>query len=514
MSMLRSASIGTRLALGFGTILAFMVVLLGLSAWNSSATRHASNEALLAAEKRTELAGTLRSELLQGAVAVRNMGLVSEADDVNRHAAAARNHRAAFAKAREELAPLLRSAEERAVLTAVSELDQKIEPLFKEAVDVSLAFNTEVAVQIISTKIDPLSAQLIQRLGERQNLQTASANAAVAAAEAEAQRSDRLVLAGGAVMLVLAAGLGLALTRSITQPLQRAEEAAGRMAQGDLASALVDEGRDEPARLLRAINDMRLKLAGIVSGVRQGTESIDMAAAEIASGNQDLSARTETQASALQQTAATMHQLADTVKQNASLSVDAQGLAERATQTAAAGQSAVNGVIQTMSAIEDSSKRIVEINAVIDGIAFQTNILALNAAVEAARAGEHGRGFAVVASEVRALAQRTSGAAKEINGLIGAAAERARNGTAIVQSAGQTMGAIMDEVQRVSQIITQISGSSREQAGSLDEVTRAVGDIDNATQQNAALVEEAAAAAQSMREQSGRLTQAVSTFRV
>jgi methyl-accepting chemotaxis protein len=296
--------------------------------------------------------------------------------------------------------------------------------------------------------------------------------------------------------------------------LQRAEEAAGRMAQGDLASALVDEGRDEPARLLRAINDMRLKLAGIVSGVRQGTESIDMAAAEIASGNQDLSARTETQASALQQTAATMHQLADTVKQNASLSVDAQGLAERATQTAAAGQSAVNGVIQTMSAIEDSSKRIVEINAVIDGIAFQTNILALNAAVEAARAGEHGRGFAVVASEVRALAQRTSGAAKEINGLIGAAAERARNGTAIVQSAGQTMGAIMDEVQRVSQIITQISGSSREQAGSLDEVTRAVGDIDNATQQNAALVEEAAAAAQSMREQSGRLTQAVSTFRV
>jgi methyl-accepting chemotaxis protein len=505
MSMLRSVSIGTRLALGFGTILAFMVVLLGLSAWNSSATRHASNEALLAAEKRTELAGTLRSELLQGAVAVRNMGLVSEADDVNRHAAAARNHRAAFAKAREELAPLLRSAEERAVLTAVSELDQKIEPLFKEAVDVSLAFNTEVAVQIISTKIDPLSAQLIQRLGELQNLQTASANAAVAAAEAEAQRSDRLVLA---------AGLGLALTRSITQPLQRAEEAAGRMAQGDLASALVDEGRDEPARLLRAINDMRLKLAGIVSGVRQGTESIDMAAAEIASGNQDLSARTETQASALQQTAATMHQLADTVKQNASLSVDAQGLAERATQTAAAGQSAVNGVIQTMSAIEDSSKRIVEINAVIDGIAFQTNILALNAAVEAARAGEHGRGFAVVASEVRALAQRTSGAAKEINGLIGAAAERARNGTAIVQSAGQTMGAIMDEVQRVSQIITQISGSSREQAGSLDEVTRAVGDIDNATQQNAALVEEAAAAAQSMREQSGRLTQAVSTFRV
>jgi methyl-accepting chemotaxis protein len=514
MSMLRSVSIGTRLALGFGTILGLMALLLAGSAWNSSATRRASTDALLAAEKRTELAGELRGELLLGAVAVRNMGLATETDEVNRHAASARAHRAAFAKAREALAPLLVTADERQVLSALAELDQKIEPLFKEAVDVSLAFNTEVAAKIIGTQIDPLSERVIAELAKLQQLQADSAAAAVAAAEAAGQRSDRVVLGAGAAMLVLAAGLGLALTRSITQPLQRAEEATGRMAQGDLATELLDHGRDEPARLLTAINRMRQNLAGIVSGVRQGTEGIDTAAAEIASGNQDLSARTETQASALQQTAATMQQLADTVKQNAALSVDAQGLAQRATQTAEAGQTAVNGVIQTMTAIEDSSKRIVEINAVIDGIAFQTNILALNAAVEAARAGEHGRGFAVVASEVRALAQRTSGAAKEINGLIGAAAERARNGTQIVQSAGQTMGAIMDEVQRVSQIITQISGSSREQAGSLDEVTRAVGDIDNATQQNAALVEQAAAAAQSMREQSGRLTQAVSAFRV
>ncbi|MDE2565465.1 MAG: HAMP domain-containing protein [Burkholderiales bacterium] len=503
-----------RLALGFGSILALMALLLAGSAWSSRHTRRDSLETLQAAQQRTALANRMRSELLQEAVAVRNMGLATEIDTVNRQAQSARAHSAAFAKAQAELAPLLNHADEQAALARLVELDRKIAPMFKDAVDVSLAFNTEVAAKIIGTQIDPLSDRIIGELDQLERLQAGSAATAVEQAESSARRSDRLVLVAGVGMLVLTAGLGLALTRSITRPLKLAEEATGRVAHGDLASAIVVDGRDEPARLLAAISHMRDRLAVIVSGVRQGTDGIDHAAAEIATGNADLSARTETQASALQQTSATMQQLADTVKHNASLSSDAQALAQRATQTAAAGQAAVNGVIETMSAIESSSKRIVEINAVIDGIAFQTNILALNAAVEAARAGEHGRGFAVVASEVRALAHRTSGAAKEINGLISAAAERARDGTQIVHSAGQTMGAIMAEVQRVNAIITQISGSSREQAGSLDEVTRAVSDIDNATQQNAALVEQAAAAAQSMLEQSGRLTQAVSAFRV
>jgi methyl-accepting chemotaxis protein len=514
MEVLRSVSIGTRLALGFGTLLGLMALLLAGSAWNTTHARRQAFETLEANQRRAALTDTMRNELLLGAVAVRNMGLATETDAVNKQEKAAREHRAGFSKARAELQPLLATAEARSALERLADLDRKIEPLFKEAVDVSLSFNTEVAAKIIGTQIDPLSEKVLAELQQLTRLQDATAERAMAEAEASARSGDRWVLAAGAATLLLAAGLGLALTRSITRPLRLAEQATGRVALGDLTGAIDAQGHDEAARLLASIRDMRDKLAVIVSGVRQGTDGIDHAASEIASGNADLSARTETQASALQQTAATMHQLADTVKTNAALSVDAQQMARRASGTAATGQQAVQGVISTMAAIEGSSRRIVEINAVIDGIAFQTNILALNAAVEAARAGEQGRGFAVVASEVRALAQRTSAAAKEINGLINAAAAHARDGSQTVQSAGQTMDAIMDEVRQVSDIITKISGSSRDQASSLDEVTRAVSDIDNATQQNAALVEQAAAAAESMREQSGRLTHAVSAFRV
>ena len=514
MQFLRSVSIGARLALGFGSILGLMALLLVVTSWMTSQNRRESFNALQAAQVRTGLAETMRSALLQGAVAIRNMGLAAELDAVNKQEKLATAHRAAFSAARTQLQPLLSSADESAALDRLAELDRKIEPLFKEAVGVSLAFNTEVAAKIIGTQIDPLSDQVMAELARFDALQQASSAQAMQRADQLALTSDRWLLACGLVLLVLASGLGVALTRSITQPLRRAEAATQLVAQGDLTGRIEVDGHDEASRLLGSLSDMRNKLALIVSGVRTGTDGIDHAAAEIASGNADLSARTETQASALQQTSATMSQLSDAVKSNASLSKDAEKLSSHAAETAAAGQQAVDGVVHTMAAIEESSRRIVEINAVIEGIAFQTNILALNAAVEAARAGEHGRGFAVVASEVRALAQRTSGAAKEINGLINAAADRAKSGTQIVHTAGRTMSAIVDEVRRVNEIIGQISSGSRDQALSIDEVARAVSDIDNATQQNAALVEEAAAAAESMREQSGRLTHAVSAFRV
>ncbi len=514
MQVFRRVSIGSRLALGFGTILGLMALLLAGSSWQASRTRQHGFESLQLSQQRTELAATMRAELLQAAVAVRNMGLATDLDVVNKQEQSARAHRDAYGKARAALGPLLTSADETRSLNRLDQLDRQIEPLFKEALGVSLAFNTEVAAKIIGTQIDPLSDQLIQELSQLDAMQGKSASQAVTAAQEAAHSHDIWVMAASAATLLLAAGLGLALTRSITQPLAQAMEATGRLAKGDLVSDIAVEGADEPARLLLAIRDMRDGLATIVSGVREGTHGINHAAAEIASGNADLSSRTESQASALQQTASTMGQLSHTVKHNATLSGQAQDMASHAAETATAGQQAVDGVIKTMQAIEESSRRIVEINAVIDGIAFQTNILALNAAVEAARAGEQGRGFAVVASEVRALAQRTSGAAKEINALIKAAAERARDGSAIVDAAGQTMSAITSEVARVHAIVSEISQSSNQQAHSLNEVARAVTDIDGATQQNAALVEQAAAAAESMRDQSAKLTQVVSTFRL
>ncbi len=514
MQLFRRVSIGARLAIGFGLILGLMALLLVGSAWQSSRARDDGFDALQANQHRLTLAGAMRTELLLAAVAVRNMGLATDLDVVNKQERAARDHRDAFIHARAELAPLLLSPQEAEILERLDRLNQAIEPLFKEAVGVSLAFNTEVAAKIIGTKIDPLSEQLMQELGKLDDLQRRSATQEVAEVQARAGRQDLVVLLAGAVTLLMAAGLGLGLTRSITGPLAQAIEATGRVAQGDLSGRIQANGADEPAELLRAIGAMRDALAQIVSGVRDGTLSINHAAAEIASGNADLSSRTESQASALQQTAATMSMLTNAVKHNAQLSGQAQDMAAHATDTASAGQQAIDGVIKTMEAIEDSSRRIVDINAVIDGIAFQTNILALNAAVEAARAGEQGRGFAVVASEVRALAQRTSAAAKEINGLIQSAAERARDGSAIVNTAGQTMSTISAEVARVHAVVAEISHSNGQQAGSIDEIARAVSDIDSATQQNAALVEEAAAAAEAMRVQSQRLAQVVSTFRV
>jgi methyl-accepting chemotaxis protein len=316
------------------------------------------------------------------------------------------------------------------------------------------------------------------------------------------------------VALVLGAGMAWVITRSVTRPLQEAVNAARVIAANDLSQPLDSQRKDELGDLLRALGQMQGALRQMVSQVRQSTDSISNASTEIASGNQDLSARTEQTASNLQQAASSMEQLTGTVKQSADSARQANQLASSAAEVAARGGKVVSDVVATMDEINGASKKIADIIGVIDGIAFQTNILALNAAVEAARAGEQGRGFAVVAGEVRNLAQRSAEAAKEIKALIGASVDSVESGSRLVADAGTTMQEIVSSVQRVTDIIGEITSAAAEQSEGIGQVNGSVVQLDRMTQQNAALVEQGAAAAESLKEQAGKLTQVVSVFRL
>ncbi|MBK1688309.1 methyl-accepting chemotaxis protein [Rubrivivax gelatinosus] len=318
------------------------------------------------------------------------------------------------------------------------------------------------------------------------------------------------------VVTALALGIGAAvlITRSIVAPVRRAVDLAAAVAEGDLSRRIEAEGRDEMADLMRSLGQMNDNLCRIVGQVRASSDSIATGSSEIATGNADLSQRTEEQASNLQQTAASMEQLSSTVKQNAETAKEANRMAGAAADAASQGGALVGTVVTTMQDIAQSSRKIAEIIGTIDGIAFQTNILALNAAVEAARAGEQGRGFAVVAGEVRTLASRSAEAAKEIKSLIGASVEKVEVGTRQVDEAGESMTHIVSQVQRVSQLIGEITNATVEQSSGIGQVGDAVGQLDQVTQQNAALVEESAAAAESLRVQAARLTELVGVFKL
>ncbi|NDP41082.1 MAG: HAMP domain-containing protein, partial [Rhodoferax sp.] len=313
---------------------------------------------------------------------------------------------------------------------------------------------------------------------------------------------------------LLASLLYLVIRQMVSRPLANATRAAQQIASGDLTTSIKSTGRDEIGQLAAAMNGISQDLASVVSKVRLGTDTMALASGEIAAGNADLSSRTETQASSLEETASSMEQLTGTVRQNADNARQANQLAATASSVAIKGGAVVSQVVDTMGSIKASSRKIADIISVIDGIAFQTNILALNAAVEAARAGEQGRGFAVVATEVRNLAQRSASAAKEIKSLIDDSVQQVDRGSKLVDDAGQTMSEVVSSVKRVADIMSEITAASQEQSDGIEQVNQAIGQMDEVTQQNAALVEQAAAAAESLQDQAAALAQAVSVFKL
>ncbi len=413
-----------------------------------------------------------------------------------------------------QLETLMTSSEEKAMFASLSEARKAYLGARDAVTAAKKGGDAEGAKQLFESKFQPAAAQFQEQIKAIVQLQREQLDAAAKRIESNNSTARTGLIVFALCAAAVGAGLALWLTRSITGPLQEAVGAAEAIANFDLSHPIPAGGADETGQLLNSLRLMQASLLKLIGEVRSSTDSISTASAEIATGNHDLSARTEQTASNLQQAAASMMQLTGTVKQTAESASTADQLAGSAADVAQRGGTVVGQVVSTMEEISHSSRRIGDIIGTIDGIAFQTNILALNAAVEAARAGEQGRGFAVVASEVRSLAQRSAEAAREIKSLIGASVERVESGTRLVQDAGSTMGEIVASVQRVSHIIGEISASAREQSDGIHQINAAVTQLDQMTQQNAALVEESAAAAESLRDQSSRLAEAIGVFRL
>ncbi len=509
--MLNNLKIGARLAIGFGAmgILSLLIAAIALLRMGDTARSVAEEKRI----RTTELAQLieLREALGQTGLAARNAYIYERDQDAVRELDVLDRQRAIYLDRLDKLERVMGSRADFA--KASSGLKTMARELSRPRQYRSAGQMKEFGVFLVE-ECSPLRRQIVADLDIVIKNIESQLDTAASLVDSVLEQSKTIILAIAAFALLGGAVLAYYVTIGITRPLGRAAKFAQAVAVGDLTARIEVRSRDEIGALLRSLHDMSAGLASIVNGVRQGTESISISSREIASGNQDLSARTEAQASSLQQTVNTMHSLTDTVSRNAADARAASALAAEASAIAERGGTIAGEVVRTMGDITDASNRIVDIISVIDGIAFQTNILALNAAVEAARAGEQGRGFAVVAAEVRQLAQRCTSAAHEIKQLIHASVARVGDGTALVDQSGATMRELLDSVGRVSQLIGRIAAASDEQADSVREIDTAVGHVDGLTQQNSALVEEAAAAAESMHDQAKALSRQVEVFRL
>jgi len=514
MQFLKNMRIGRRLAVGFG-----LVLILSLA---STAFTLVSLRSSAQTTQRTVLGPLAKERLVSDWYvltysAIARTELIARSSDAQLSNTFADVIAASSKKGSETMAkvePLLETDEERAIFKNIGELRAKYQSAKELVMKTKTSGDAALAERQFGEVFMPAAKAYEARVLDLLSHERGTIDEAVKVGrEVATQRFQLLMLLAG-ISLVAGILASLLITRSITRPLKDAVDVAQAVAGGDLGSRIEVSSRDETGQLLGALREMNESLVRIVGEVRTGTDTIATASGQIASGNQDLSSRTEQQASSLEETAASMEELTSTVKQNADNARQANQLAESASEVAVKGGSVVGQVVDTMASINESSRKIVDIIGVIDGIAFQTNILALNAAVEAARAGEQGRGFAVVASEVRNLAQRSAAAAKEIKSLIDDSVGKVDAGSALVGEAGKTMGEIVSSVKRVSDIIGEITAASQEQTSGIEQINQAITQMDQVTQQNAALVEEAAAAAASMQEQAGSLVQAVSVFRL
>ncbi len=410
------------------------------------------------------------------------------------------------------LSKVLDNPAERALLDKIAVARAAYSVSFLKVADQVEADDKEGAAAMMTGETFTLLDNLLELTAALVNHQKKDIEENGAMAQKDIEFSRWMMIGAGIVAFLASAGLAFWITESITAPLDKAVSVAKSVAAGDLTTHISVDSEDETGQLLGALKDMNDALARTVGNVRMSTETISTASHEIASGNADLSSRTESQASSLEETASSMEELTSTVKQNADNARQANQLVISASSVAVRGGQVVSQVVDTMASIKESSRKIVDIIGVIDGIAFQTNILALNAAVEAARAGEQGRGFAVVASEVRNLAQRSAAAAKEIKTLIGDSVEKVDGGGKLVDEAGQTMELIVTSVKQVADIMSEITAASEEQSLGIGQVNDAINQMDEMTSQNAALVEQAAAAAQSMQDEAQVLSKAVAVF--
>ncbi|AKJ32018.1 methyl-accepting chemotaxis protein [Caldimonas brevitalea] len=517
MKWFNRMSVGSRLTIGFGLAVALLVAV-AAGAWGVLNSVKSGVDVIVKENNRkTELAYRMRGELETVARAVRNV-IISRNQEVQAAQQAVRTEAMKkFDAAYEELGQLLVSEEERKTYAAIDEFRKQVLPLVQEALDQALSGQKETAGETLLDKVQGPQTQWFDALATMIALQAADTQHSVEGVNRGYTAATVGLLIGVALAVSLSTTLALLIAASLMRQLggepEYARAVVRQMASGDLSGTITLRSGDTRS-LLFAMKEMQTSLREVVEGIQGAAESVSTASGEIAQGNHDLSSRTEMQASNLQQTSASMMQLTGTVQNNTASARQATQLADTASGVAAKGGQVVGEVVHRMEEIRSSSQKITEIISVIDAIAFQTNILALNAAVEAARAGEQGRGFAVVAGEVRSLAQRSAEAAKEIKTLISDSVEKVEGGSRLVQDAGTTMSEIVDQVKHVATLIGEINRASVEQESGITQIGKAVEQLDHMTQQNAALVEQSAAAAESLREQAGKLTKTVGVFRL
>ncbi|PWF24680.1 methyl-accepting chemotaxis protein [Corticimicrobacter populi] len=511
---MKHLKIGVRLAGGFGLLVALVVLmsvvgLLSLSAIDRSVAemtqQSLAKERLIGDWYRNINTGSRRTTAIAKST---DPGL---ADFFAEEAAESSRQSSALQK---QIEPLIRTPEELSLWEGIKEARAGYLSARDDVSKARREGRSADAERLFAQNYQPVTQRYLDLVLSLSNLQRAGIDAEAQAIHAEYTSVRLWIILLGAAAVVLGLGVAWWLTRGITRPLADAVRVARTVAANDLTSVIHADSRDEVGQLLQALHEMNGNLARVVGHVRVNADSIATASGQIDAGNQDLSSRTEEQASALEETSASIQELASAVRQNADHARQANQLAVEASSVATQGGQAMGDVEQTMKDIDESSRKISDIIGVIDSIAFQTNILALNAAVEAARAGEQGRGFAVVAAEVRALAQRSAGAAKDIKELISNSVAKVGEGSQQVEVAGRTMEAIVDSIRRVTDIMGEITAASDEQRTGIDQVSQAVEQMDQVTQQNAALVEESAAATGALKDQAAQLAEAVSVFRI